>query len=75
MADCPEANTGLIFVRIAVSWLFVLLTLRLAQATNGLTKIFLFWIQSLLVVLSGSHDAFSWYERLSLAHRVGFEYC
>lgn len=46
--------------QIVLSWAFVLLTHGMAQQTNGLTKIFLFWIQSLLVILAGSHDAFSW---------------
>jgi hypothetical protein len=64
---------------LVVSWLFVLVTHVLAQETNGLTKstlsfscllltlvcfaVFLFWVQTLLIIMSESHSAFNWYAR------------
>jgi hypothetical protein len=69
-----------VFLVVALSWAFVLVTHVLSQQSNGLTKseccmqpasrahgmllfgaVFLFWVQTLLVMLSGSHSAFNWY--------------
>jgi hypothetical protein len=36
---CDKTNGGLVFVFFLISWLYVLSTHKLSQATNGLTKV------------------------------------
>lgn len=42
------------------SWLYVLITVRLAQSTNGLSKIFIFFTQTAFFMLGGATKALSW---------------